>query len=108
LYSSRLSRLLDSGTQRRTNTATPKLRAHKNSSKPGSQVFASFKVMNAKGGRSEKLPIRVRYPCNWQLIAIHVRLQFFDSRLGCFFAKNGIPLFKEPRGQLGDVFRMVN
>ena len=64
--------------------------------------------MHAKGGRSEKLSIRMRNPCNRQLISIHVRIQFFDSSLECFFAKNGIPLLKEPLRQLRDVFRMFN
>jgi hypothetical protein len=90
------------------NAATPKLRADKNSAEPGTQVFVSFKIMNAKGGRSEKLSIRMRNPRNWQLIAIHVRFHFFNSSRGCFFAKNGIPLFKELLRQLRDVFRMLN
>ena len=70
------------------------------SAEPGSQVFAPFKIMHAKGGRSEKLSIRMRNPCNRQLISIHVRIQFFDSCLRRFLTKNGIPLLKEPPCQL--------
>jgi len=47
--------------------------ADKYSAEPGSQVFASLKIMHAKGGSSEKLPIRMRNPCNRQLISIHMR-----------------------------------
>jgi hypothetical protein len=64
--------------------------------------------MHAKGGRSDKLSIGMRNPCNRQLIAIHLRHQFFDPSLGCFFAKNGIPLFKELLSQLRYVFWIVN
>ena len=72
------------------------MRADKYSAEPGSQVFASLKIMHAKGGGSEKLSIRMRNPGNRQFISIHVRVQFLNSSLGCFFAKNGIPLLKEP------------
>src|SRR6266446_2417814 len=64
--------------------------------------------MHAKGSSSEKLSIRMRNPCNRQLISIHVRLKFFDSSLRGFFAKNGVPLFKEPLRQLRDVFWVLN
>jgi hypothetical protein len=43
-----------------------------------------LKITHAKGGGSQKLSIRMRNPCNWQLISIHVRLQFFDSILRGF------------------------
>jgi len=84
------------------------MRADKYSAEPRSQVFASRKIMHAKGGSSEKLSIRMRNPCNGQLIPIHVRLQFFDSSLRGPFAKNSVPLLKEPLRQLRDVFRMLN
>src|SRR5213080_4543431 len=61
-----------------------------------------------KGGGSKKLSIRMRNPCNRQLISIHVRLQFFDSSLRGFFAKNRAPLFEEPLRQLRDVFGVLN
>jgi hypothetical protein len=64
--------------------------------------------MHAKSGRSEQLSIRMRNPCNRQLISIHVRIQFFDSCLRRLFAKDQIPLFKEPLRQLRNVFWMVN
>lgn len=64
--------------------------------------------MHAKGGSSEKLSIRVRNPCNRQLISIQVRLQFFDSSLRRCFAKSGSPLLKEPLRQERDVFRVLN
>jgi hypothetical protein len=64
--------------------------------------------MHAKGGRAEKLSIRMRNPRNRQLISIHVRIQFFDPSLRRFFAKNGIPLLKKPLSQLGDVFWVLN
>ena len=64
--------------------------------------------MHAKGGSSEKLSIRMRNPRNRQLISIHVRIQFFDSSLRCFFAKNGVPLLKEPLSQQRDVFWVLN
>src|SRR6266481_4722414 len=64
--------------------------------------------MHAKCSSSEKLSIRMRNPCNRQLISIHVRLKFFDSSLRGFFAKNGVPLFKEPLRQLRDVFWVLN
>jgi len=64
--------------------------------------------MHAKGGRSEKLPIRMRNPCNRQLISIHVRIQFFDSCLRRCLTKNGIPLLKQPLRQLRDVFWIFN
>src|SRR5258707_90011 len=79
----------------------------KYSAEPGSQVFALFKIMHAKGCSSEKLSIRMRNPRNRQLISIHMRVQFFDSCLRRFFAKNGIPLLKEPLSQLRDVFRVL-
>ncbi len=41
---------------------------------PGSQIFAPFKIVHAKGGSSKKLVIRMRNPCNRQLISIQVRL----------------------------------
>jgi len=62
LYSSRPGRFLDGGTQRRANAPAPKLRADKYSAEPRGQVFAPFKIMHAKGGRSEKLSIRMRNP----------------------------------------------
>ena len=108
LYPSRPGRFLDGGTQRRTNTAAPELRCDKYSTEPGSQVFATFKIMQAQGGRSEKFSIRMRNPCNRQLISIHVRIQFFDPGLRRFLTKDGIPLIEEPLRQLGDVIRMVD
>jgi len=48
--------------------------ADKYSAEPRSQVFASLKIMHAQGSSSEKLPIRMRNPCNRQLISIHMRL----------------------------------
>ena len=63
--------------------------------------------MHAKGRRSKKLSIRMRDPCNGQLISIHVGGQFFDSWLKRFFAENGIPLLKKPLRQLRDVFRVL-
>jgi hypothetical protein len=65
-------------------------------------------IVHAKGGGSKKLSIRMRNPCNRQLISIHVRLQFFDSSLRGFFAKNRAPLFEQPLRQLRDVFGMLN
>jgi len=47
-----------------------------------------LKITHAKGGGSQKLSIRMRNPCNRQLISIHVRLQFFNSILRGFFAKS--------------------
>jgi hypothetical protein len=64
--------------------------------------------MHAKGGRSEKLSIRMRNPRNRQLISIHVRIQFFDPSLRRFLTKNGIPLLKEPLPQLRDVSWVFN
>jgi hypothetical protein len=64
--------------------------------------------MHAKGGRSEKLSLGMRDPRNGQLISIHVRIQFFDSYLRRFFAKNRIPLLKEPLRQLRNVFWVFN
>src|SRR6266487_4895321 len=82
--------------------------AYKYSSEPGRQIFAPLKIVHAKGGGSEKLSIRMRNPCNGQLIPIHVRLQFFDSSLRGFFAKNRVPLLEEPLRQLRDVFWVLN
>ena len=45
---------------------------------------------------------------NRQLISIHVRLQFFDSSLRGFFAKDRVPLFEQPLRQLRDVFGVIN
>src|SRR6266568_662025 len=64
--------------------------------------------MHANGGGSEKLSIGMRNPCNRQLISIHVRLQFFDSSIRGFFAKNRVPLFEQPLRQLRDVFGVLN
>src|SRR5260370_25797701 len=64
--------------------------------------------MHAKGSSSEKLSIRMRNPCNRQLISIHVRLQFFDSLLRGFFAKSWTPLFEQPLRQLRGVFWVLN
>jgi hypothetical protein len=50
--------------------------------------------MRAKSGSSDELSIRMRDPRNRQLISIHVRLQFFDSNLRSFFAKDRVPLIK--------------
>jgi hypothetical protein len=50
------------------------MRTNKYSAEPGSQVFAPLKIMDAKGGSSEKLSIRMRNLSNRQLISIHVRL----------------------------------
>jgi hypothetical protein len=47
-----------------------------------------LKFTHAKRGGSQKLSIRMRNPCNRQLISIYVRLQFFDSILRGFFAKS--------------------
>src|SRR6266487_6602590 len=82
--------------------------AYKYSAEPRSQIFAPLKIVHAKGGGSEKLSIGMRNPCNRQLISIHVRLQFFDSSLRGFFAKNRVPLFEQPLRQLRDVFGMLN
>src|SRR5437660_11881747 len=84
------------------------MRADKYSAEPRSQIFAALEIVQAKGGGSEKLSIRMRNPCNRQLISIHVRLQFFDSSLRGFFAKNRAPLLEEPLRQLRDVFRVLN
>src|SRR6266581_4727095 len=84
------------------------MRADKYAAEPRSQVFAPLKIMHAKGGSSEKLSIRMRNPGNRQPIPIHVRLQFFDSSLRGSFAKNSVPLLKEPLRQLRGVFRMLN
>ena len=108
LYSARPGCVLDSGTQRLTDTATAKLRADKYSAKPRRQVFAPFEIVQAKSGRSENPSIRMRNPCNWQLISIHVRVQFFDPNLKRFFAKNGTPLVKEPLRQLRNIFRVLD
>src|SRR5439155_19492944 len=81
--------------------------ADKYSAEPRSQVFAFLKIMHAQGSSSEKLPIRMRNPCNRQFIPIHVRLQFFDSSLRGFFAKNRVPLLEEPLRHLRDVFWML-
>src|SRR6266567_9472465 len=82
--------------------------AYKYSAEPRSQIFAPLKIVHAKGGGSEKLSIRMRNPCNRQLISIHVRLQFFDSSLRGCFAKNRAPLFEQPLRQLRDVFGVLN
>src|SRR5207244_6818426 len=84
------------------------MRADKYSAEPRSQVFAPLEIMRTKGGSPEKLSIRMRNPCNRQLISIHVRLQFFDSSLRGFFAKNRAPLFEQPLRQLRDVFGVLN
>src|SRR5947209_8331498 len=82
--------------------------ADKYSAEPRSQVFAPLKIVHAKGCGSEKLSIRMRNPCNRQLISIHVRLQFFDSSLRGFLAKNCVPPFELPLPQLRDVFGVLN
>ena len=64
--------------------------------------------MHAQGGRSEKLSICIRDPCNWQLITIQMRVQFFDPSLRRFLTKNGIPLLKEPLRQLRDVLGIID
>src|SRR5262245_11814627 len=107
-YSSRLCRVLDGGTQRLTNTATPKLRADKYSAEPWRQVFVPFEIVHAQRCSSEKLPICMCNPCNRQLISIHVRVEFFDPSVRRFLAKNGIPLLKEPLCQLRDVLWIIN
>src|SRR5437899_11172968 len=84
------------------------MRADKYSAEPRSQIFAPFKIMHAKSGSSKKLSIRMRNPCNRQLISIHVRLQFFDSSLRGCFAKNRAPLFEQPLRQLRDVIGVLN
>ena len=66
--------VLDGRAERGANTAATKSRADKYSAQPGSQVFASLKIVHAKGGGSQKLSIRMRNPCNRQFISIHVRL----------------------------------
>src|SRR6266478_3037052 len=63
--------------------------------------------MHAKGSSSEKLSIRMRNPCNRQLISIHVRLKFLDSSVRGFFAKNRVPMFEEPLRQFRDVFGVL-
>ena len=82
--------------------------AYKYSTEPWTQIFALPKIVHAKGGGSEKLSVRMRNPCDGQLISIHVRLQFFDSSIRGFFAKNRVPPFKQPLPQLRDVFRVFN
>src|SRR5438552_7859660 len=82
--------------------------ADKYAAEPGSQIFAALKIVHAKGGSSKKLVIRMRNPCDRQLISIQVRLQFFDSSIRSSFAKNRVPLFKQPLPQLRDVFWMLN
>src|SRR5438309_5007330 len=84
------------------------MRADKYSAEPRSQIFAALEIVQAKGGASEKLSIRMRNPCNRQLISIHVRLQFFDSSLRGFFAKNRVPLLELPLRQLRNVFGVIN
>ena len=74
LYPSPPSLFLDSRTECSANAAATKIRADKYSAQPRSQVFAPLKIMHAKCGSSEKLSIRVRNPCNRQLVSIHVRL----------------------------------
>src|SRR6266704_4097872 len=82
--------------------------AYKYSAEPRGQIFAPLKIVHAKGGGSEKLSIRMRNPCNGQPISIHVRLQFCDSSIRGFFAKNRAPLFEQPLRQLRDVFGVLN
>src|SRR5216110_2936017 len=65
-------------------------------------------IVHAKGGGSEHLSVSMRNPCDRQLISIHVRLQFFDSSLKGFFAKNRAPLFEQPLRQLRHVFGVLN
>jgi hypothetical protein len=48
LYALPLSRLLDGCVQHRANSLATKLRAHKHSAEPGSQFFASLKIMHSK------------------------------------------------------------
>src|ERR1700736_1077790 len=50
----------------------------------------------------------MRNPCNWKLISIQVRFQFFDSSLRGSFAKSRVPVFEEPLRQLRDVFGVLN
>jgi hypothetical protein len=64
--------------------------------------------VHAKGGGAKKLPIRMRNPCNRQLISIHVRFQFLGSNVKGFLAKNRAPMFEEPLRQFRDVFGMLN
>jgi hypothetical protein len=90
------------------NTLTPKLWADKYSAEPRRQIFASLQIVHAQGGGPEKLSIRMRHPCNRQLIPIQVRPEFFDPSLRSFFAQNSVPLFEQPLGQLRDVFGMLN
>src|SRR5947207_9900779 len=71
-------------------------------------IFAHLKIVHAKSVGSEKLSIRMRNPCNRQLISIQVRLQFFDSSLRGSFPKNRVPLFEQPLRQLRDVFGVFN
>src|SRR5437016_14613480 len=81
--------------------------AYKYSPEPRSQLLARLQIVHAKGGGSEKLSIRMRNPCNRQLISIQVRLQFFDSSLRGSFPKNRVPLFEQPLRQLRDVFGVL-
>src|SRR5439155_8851198 len=69
-------------------TLTTKMGAYKYSAEPRGQIFAPLKIVHAKGGGSEKLSIRMRNPCNRQLISIQVRLQFFDSSLRGSFPRS--------------------
>src|SRR5437762_11234279 len=82
--------------------------AYKYSAEPRGQIFAPLKIMHAKGGSSEKLSIRMRNPCNRQLISIQVGLKFFDSSLRGFFAQNRSPVPKEPLRQWRAVSWMLN
>jgi hypothetical protein len=74
LYPSRSSFVLDGGAERGTNTLTTKTCADKYAPKPWSEIFAPLKIMHAKGGSSERFVIRMRNPCDRQLISIQVRL----------------------------------
>jgi len=66
--------VLDGSAERGTNTLTTKTCADKYAPKPWSEIFAPFKIVRAKGGSSKKLVIRMRNPCDRQLISIQVRL----------------------------------
>jgi hypothetical protein len=62
---------------------------------------------NSFSSSGESVP-SMRNPCNRQLISIHVRLHFFDSRFRGFFAKNRAPLFEQPLRQLRDALGVLN
>src|SRR2546430_11277498 len=51
---SRPSGVLDSSTESGANTAATKIRADKYSAQPGSQVFAPFKIVQAKDRKSTR------------------------------------------------------